>query len=141
MLDTGSELHLAVVPEIVEPVAESWSFSARFFNGFVLAYPTQEVAQQRDAVREQCRQSASAAARCVTSRRDTGLGIELDVGAIQHFQGVNVRYQIGFQSAIDTVTAVGQLYSGANYDDSPDTRYTRYSVSSTRGVATIGVEW
>jgi hypothetical protein len=144
MLDTGSELHFAIVPEVVGPIAPSYSLSARFFNSFVLGLGPHDFERQQDALVRDCKESAALeSSSCSSSRNRLGIALELDVGLIQHLEGVSVRYQLGFQatpSESGVASAVGELYSGTYFDDSVDRRYTKYSVSSTRLVATIGFE-
>jgi hypothetical protein len=144
MLDTGSELHFAIVPEIVGPIAPTYSLSARFFNSFALGLGPHDFERQQDALVRDCKElAAQASATCSAHRGGLGMALELDAGLIQHLEGVNVRYQLGFQaipSDTGVASAVGELYSGTHYEDSADSRYTKYSVSSTRLVAAIGFE-
>lgn len=140
LLDTGSELHFAIVPEVIGSIAPSYSLSAGFFNSFVLGLGAHDFEQQQDALIRDCEESAAfESASCSAHRSRLGLALELDVGVIQHLQGGNVRYQIGFQSNVESNFAYGTVYTGP-YDDPTDSRYTGFSVSGTRLVATIGFE-
>jgi hypothetical protein len=143
MLDTGSELHFAIVPEVVGPIAPTYSLSARFFNSFVLGLGSHDFEPQQDALVRDCKETAALeSSSCSAYRVNLGMALELDVGLIQHLEGMNVRYQLGFQSApgeIGSRSAVGQINAGAD-DGTSDERYTRFSVGSTRLVATVGFE-
>jgi hypothetical protein len=141
-LDTGSELHFAIVPEALGRLSRDRYAFAHFFNSMGVGFPRSVIRARQRPTLESCSSLQDVeGSHCSSFTSKIFLSLGLEVGVIERGVGASLRYGVGFQSLIEQNHAVAEGYSGNNADDSNDSLYVTYLTKAGRVVVFVGVEW
>jgi len=141
-LDTGTELHLAIVPEALARLSGDRYLFAHLFNSVGVGFPSSDIRARQQPTLDSCSTLRDVeGAHCSSQASKVLLSLGVEVGMIDRGPGAGLRYGVGFQSLIAQNHAVAQGFSGSNVDDSKDSLYVTYSTTAGRVVAFVGVEW
>lgn len=142
LLDTGHEVHFAIVPEIVGRLSRDRYTFGHFFNSVGFGSSPSGIRERQRQTLDACstlRDVEGATCRSWTS--DLILSLGLEVGLLDRFAGWGLRYGVGFQGVLYQNHAVASGYTGVDPEYSDDDLYVTYGIESGRGVAFVGVEW
>ena len=142
LLDTGDELHFALIPEAYGEVARDLDITFRFFNTLGKTFPGRGVRDEQAQVLAAC--SATSGVEGASCRASSGtflLAMSMDLGLVQRFDGYALRYQVGWGGTLQQNDATASGWTGARSDDSDDELYVKLTTKSTRFLINIGIEW
>ena len=142
LLDTGSELHFAIVPEVVGELGRKRHGFARLFNTVGLGFPKPDIRRRQEPTRSACDSlSGVPDANCDDWSNRNFFTLALEVGLLDRFEGYALRYGIGFQSVLMLNHTVANGYSLNDPEESDDELYVTYDNQGARFVAHVGVEF
>ena len=141
-LDTGKELHFAIVPEVLGRLSGDRYLFAHLFNSVVVGFPPSVIRERQQPTLDSCSSLRDVeGAHCSSHASKVFLSLGVEVGMLHRWAGAGLRYGVGFQSLIEQNHALAQGFSGDNLDDSKDGLYVTYLTKTGRAVAFVGVEW
>lgn len=141
-LDTGSELHFAIVPEMIGELSRGRYLFGHLFNSVVVGYPPSTIRERQRPTLDSCSSLQGVeGAHCSSSYSKVFLSLGLEVGLLERWKGAGLRYGIGFQAPYEQNWAHAHGYSGDDADRSKDSLYVTYLTQSGRALAFVGVEW
>lgn len=140
--DTGSELHFAVVPELMGQVSRDRYAFVHLFNALGYGFPTARIRERQAPTLDGCSTlSTVEGAHCAPHTSNIFASAALEAGLLDRVSGAGLRYGIGLQALIEQNVAFAHGYSGDTVDDSKDMLDVRYATETWRFVAFAGVEW
>lgn len=142
LLDTGDELHFALIPEAYGELARDLDITFRFFNTVGKTFPGHGLRDEQAPVLAACSATSGVAdARCRARAGTLLMTMSMDLGLVQRFDGYAVRYQIGIGGSLYHNDAKASAWTGSRSDDSDDELYATFTTKSTRILTSIGIEW
>lgn len=142
LLDTGNELHLAIVPEVIGELPGKRIGFGRLFNAVGFAFPKPDIGRRQEPTRNACASlDGVEGAHCSDWSNRNFISFGLELGLFDRFEGYALRYGLGFQGLLMLNHAVAHGYSGNDPDDSDDSLYVTYENEAARFVAHVGVEF